>query len=301
MQISRLLEILYLLLDKKTITAKELAGRFEVSQRTVYRDIETLSLAGFPVYTTKGKGGGIHMLPEFVLNKALLNEREQTEILAALQSLSALQVDETDGVLQKLSTVFQKNAQNWIEVDFSDWGYGDGELFALLKSAVLEKRQISFDYFSSYGEKTRRTVEPLQLWFKHRAWYLKAFCLNKQGERVFKLTRMKNVQTVLTPRAEWPGQAAESASDRTEPRAYEEITLTLKIAPQMAFRVYDEFNENAVQRHEDGSFTATACFPHNEWVYGFVLSFGEYAEVLSPPYLRGQIAEKLKKTLQQYL
>ena len=89
MQINRLFEIVYILLDKKTITAKELSERFEVSIRTIYRDVETLSISGIPIYTSKGKGGGISLIEDFVLNKSVLSEKEQNEILMSLQSLNA--------------------------------------------------------------------------------------------------------------------------------------------------------------------------------------------------------------------
>src|SRR5215468_3350363 len=123
MQINRLLDIVFVLLKVKTITARELSERFNVSQRTIYRDVDTLSLAGIPVYTEKGKGGGISLLPEFVLNKSILSEKEQHEILSALQGLSGVSTAETQGVLRKLSAVFNKSTVPWLEVDFSDWGY----------------------------------------------------------------------------------------------------------------------------------------------------------------------------------
>ena len=115
LQINRLLEIVYALLRQKTVTAKELAERFNVSQRTIYRDIDTLSLAGIPVYTEKGKNGGISLLPEFVLSKSFLSEQEQNEILSALQGLSNIKTAETNQVLQKLSSIFNKSAANWLE------------------------------------------------------------------------------------------------------------------------------------------------------------------------------------------
>ena len=102
MQINRLFEIVYILFDRKTITARELADHFEVSQRTIYRDIDTLSISGIPIYTTKGKGGGISILPKFVLNKSFLTDAEQNEILSALQSLNALNVPSVDPVSNKI-------------------------------------------------------------------------------------------------------------------------------------------------------------------------------------------------------
>ena len=175
MQMNRLFEIIYILLNKKIATAKELAEHFGVSQRTIYRDVDTLSLAGIPVYTEKGKGGGISLLPDYVLNKSILSEQEQNEILSALQGLSSVKTAETDQVLKKLSAIFNKNTIRWLEVDFSDWSYSNGKTFNDFKTAILERRIAEFDYFSTYGEKTHRRVEPIQLWFKSKAWYIKGF------------------------------------------------------------------------------------------------------------------------------
>ena len=165
MQINRLFEIVYILLDKKTITAKELSERFEVSVRTIYRDIDTLSIAGIPVYTNKGKGGGISLMDDFVLNKSVLSEKEQNEILMSLQSLNAMKFLDVEPVLKRLSTIFNKESTNWIDVDFSKWGSDDSEKekFNTIKTAIISTKIINFDYFSSYGEKTLRTVEPLKL------------------------------------------------------------------------------------------------------------------------------------------
>ena len=109
MQINRLFEIIYILLDKKIITSKQLAERFEVSQRTIYRDIETLSSAGIPVYMSKGKGGGISILPEFVLNKAILTDNDKMEILSSLKAVNSVNFsdEDTDTVIKKLNNLFK--------------------------------------------------------------------------------------------------------------------------------------------------------------------------------------------------
>lgn len=299
MQINRHLEIVYILLQKNTVTADALAERFGVSKRTIYRDIDTLSLAGIPVFTSKGRNGGISLLDNFVLNKSILNEEEQSEILAALKGLSAVKTDGADNALGKLSSVFKRNAVNWLEIDFSDWGINNSDIFKLLKTAILEKRAVVFDYYSSYGEKTHRKIEPLLLWFKDKSWYLRGFCTEKHDVRLFKLTRIKNAVLTdeLFPDRGLIPERAEKYSDAGRPF----VTLKLRIAPMMAYRVYDEFNENQVERHADGSYTATVTYPEDEWVYGFILSFGEYIDVLEPTRVRLIIKEKLKKTLQKYL
>lgn len=196
MQISRLLQMTYILLEKGTVTAPELAERFEVSVRTVYRDVEALSQAGIPVYTSQGKGGGISLTDRFVLNKSLLTDKEQDEILFALQSLSAARLPDLGEAFSKLSSLFRKNSTSWIEVDFSPWGSGQKqkELYTLLKQAILEHTVISFTYLSGAGEHISRKAAPMKLLFKDRAWYVEAYCFEKHASRTFKITRMSNVQ-----------------------------------------------------------------------------------------------------------
>ena len=145
MQTERLFKIVYHLLDKKSVTAQELAEYLGVSKRTVFRDINTLSLSGIPIYANKGNRGGIRLMEEFVLNKSVLSEREQNEILTALHSLSHVMTDETKGVLNRLSTIFNRTATSWLEVDFSDWSYCN-DFFNDFKIGILERRIVAFDY-----------------------------------------------------------------------------------------------------------------------------------------------------------
>src|SRR5690554_6769585 len=120
MQINRLFEIVYILLHKKTVRAGELAEHFEVSIRTIYRDIDALCAAGVPIYTSKGRGGGISLVDRYVLNKSIFSEGEQNEILMSLQSLNVMKVPDIQPVLNKLSGIFNKQSMNWIDVDFSN-------------------------------------------------------------------------------------------------------------------------------------------------------------------------------------
>ena len=195
MQINRLFEIVYLLLEKDTITAKELAQQFEVSVRTIYRDIDILSTAGIPVYTNKGKGGGISLLENFVLDKSILSEEEQNQIIFALQSLEKLDKNSEKKALEKMSRLFHKQSENWIEIDFSNWA-NENNKFEMMKQAILKKQVMEFTYFNSCGEETKRQVEPLQIWFKDKAWYIKAYCRVKQDYRVFKIARMREIKVL---------------------------------------------------------------------------------------------------------
>ena len=301
MQINRLFEIVYILLDKKTITAKELSKHFEVSVRTIYRDVEALSISGIPIYTNKGKGGGISLIEDFVLNKSVLSEKEQNEILMSLQSINAMKFLDVEPVLKRLSTIFNKESDNWIDVDFSQWGSDDSEKdkFNILKTAIISTKLVSFDYFSSYGEKTLRTVEPLKLVFKGQGWYLYGFCRLKGEFRIFKIKRIRNMNLLdETFIRDHPIDICNEGDKTYENKM---VTLTLKIDKRMAYRIYDEFEQENIIKNPNGSFTATVTFPEGDWVYGYIMSYGDYAEVIKPKDIREIIKRKFQEGLRKYL
>lgn len=300
MQINRLLEIVYILLDKKRVTAKQLSEHFEVSQRTIYRDIDALSAAGIPVYANKGKGGGISLLDHFVLGKSMLSDKEQLDILSSLQGLNALNVPDVKPVLNKLAAIFNKSSSSWIDVDFSRWGSDstEQEKFNVLKSAILNQKIVTFDYYSSYGEKSGRTVEPVKLLFKGQGWYIYGFCCAKQDYRMFKITRVKSLScTKDTFTREDPGDIWKN----TEYVHSRMVKLVLKIEARMAYRVHDEFEPENITHEPDGSYTVTTEYIEDEWVYGYILSFGQYAEIIEPKHIRENIKEKLQASLAKYI
>lgn len=300
MQINRLFEIIYILLSKKTITAKELAERFEVSVRTIYRDIDTLSTAGIPIYASQGKGGGISLLDDYVLDKSVLSEREQNEILYALQGLSITQTPETDKVLAKLSSLFKKNRTNWIEVDFSPWGSDEkrSRQFTIIKDAILSRRIIQFNYFSSSSEKSIRRVEPVKLIFKVNAWYLQAFCLTRNTYRTFKISRMSDL--LITQEVFSEKELEELPKNSQAPKTQKWINVCLNISAQGAYRVYDEFDEKDITKNPDGSFTIIASLPENKWLIRYILSFGSDIEVLAPQNIRDMFQSELSKITIKY-
>jgi predicted DNA-binding transcriptional regulator YafY len=300
MQIHRLIEMVYMLLDKRTTTAKTLAERFEVSTRTIYRDIDVLSSAGIPIYTNKGQGGGIGLLDDFVLNKSLLSEQERQHLVTSLQSLRALKLDHADTALEKLRSVFRTTPQDWIEVDFSGWGGGEREreTFRALKTAILNDAVVSFQYVNGRGERQERIVEPAKLLFKGRGWYLFGHCRAKAEDRLFKLTRLRELR-LMEERFSRP-RGSLGATGFVDRPAAEPIALVLRIAASLAYRVYDEFDPDRIRKNEDGSFTVSVDFPEGEWVYGYILSFGSEATVLGPERVRTAVAETLERALRNY-
>ncbi len=292
---NRLFEIVYILLQKKKTTAKELADRFEVSTRTIYRDIETLSTANIPIYASKGKDGGIGLLDEYVLNKTILSEEEQNQILFALQGMKKVKGQDEKDILEKLSILFNKKINDWIKIDFSNWGNIQEERFDIIKSAILNKQLVQFTYYNSNGEESKRIVEPLQIWFKDKSWYLVSYCKLKQDYRIFKIARIKEVK-MLQEHFE-----RELPKEENEQYNFKTIELELEINKAMTYRVYDEFESKEITKKQDGNFMIKVKYPENEWVYGYILSFGEHAKVLSPGYAKNIIKDKLQKTLKNYL
>ena len=194
--IYRLLGIVYILMKKGTVTAGELAARFEVSIRTIYRDVESLNLAGIPVYARKGKNGGICLMETFVLDRMLVSEEEQKQILAALVSLRETGAGKDSETLKRLGEFFRLEPVNWVAIDFSDWSGRRNDLFIQIREAILGRHVMVFDYYGQHGEMRSRTVEPVQLLFKEYTWYVRAFCRTRQAMRLFKVLRMKRVQVL---------------------------------------------------------------------------------------------------------
>lgn len=300
MQINRLFGIIYLLLDKKQTTAKELSRHFEVSTRTIMRDLDILSGAGIPIYTTQGKGGGISILDNYVLNKTTISEEEQNQIIFALQTLAAAEHLNTDPVLNRLTALFDKSGSNWIEVDFSRWGNAriDKKRFELLKDAIIQKRSVSFLYPNYSGKDKKRTIHPLKLVFKSRSWYLQGYCTMRKDYRTFKVNRLLALELLedsfaqipLTPP---PIEAEVFVSDSL-------IPVKMKFAAHAAHRVYDEFDQNQVERLPDGSFLISMEMPHDHWIYDYLLSFGTSAQIIEPAFLKEQVLQRLEEIKKMY-
>ena len=293
---ARLFELVYLLLEKGKLSAAELAERFEVSVRTIYRDVDALSAAGVPIYTQPGRNGGVALMEHYVLHRASFSEEEQTQLLTALRSLSGTPGLGADQALDKLSGLFRRAQPDWLEVDLSRWG-GDKRIqntFNALRDAILSRKAISFTYSDSYGKTTARQVLPAKLVFKGQAWYLQGISLDTQSYRTFKLSRIRDLtvteRTLPTPPAAPP---IDGGTAPTCPM----VRLTLRFSPALAYRLYDEFDPEQITPLPDGSLRVEAEFPEDNWVYGYLLSFGPLVEILAPARVRKRIAELARQII----
>lgn len=301
MQTNRLFEIVYMLLARPAVTAKELAEHFAVSTRTIYRDIEALSAAGIPVYMCQGKGGGIRLMDHYVLSKAVLSEEEQREIVSALQGIGATTGEDGSKLLTKLNGMFQREEENWIEIDYSDWSGEEKDKFDRIKQGILSHLTIQFDYYGRDSVKKVRIVNPLKLYFRDKTWYLYGYCKTHKAMRMFKLRRMKRV--VVTEETFDVGKSDEwmkelqSKEETVRPMATE---IVLQVDESMGYRVYDEFREEEIEVQKDQSFLVTTHYVEDEWVYGMILSYGPHAKVIRPERVRNIVKDLLKATYEQY-
>lgn len=298
MQINRLFEIVYILLEKKTVTARELSQHFELSTRTIYRYIELLSGAGIPIFMSKGKGGGISILPGYVLNKTYLTENEKIDILSSLRAVTAVNKELANDAFQKLNCLFGEAAADWIEVDFSTWGGAEKEkeTFNILKESILRQNTINFTYNNGNGELSHRCVEPLKLVFKGQSWYLFGHCLKRKDNRFFKLTRMSDI--LVTDICFTRAIPKKVIPDEQKLFDVEFVNLLLKFSPSVGFRIRDEFQDYEVVK--DNYLIVRVKYPRNKWLYSYILSFGTDCEVLEPIEIRNNIRKMAKKIYESY-
>ena len=297
MKDNRLFRILYYILEKEKVTANELADKFEVSVRTIYRDIDSISSVGVPIFTTQGKGGGIKIDNEFILNKSLFDANEKEQIIAALQGLEKTNEAYKSELITKLSALFKIKNSNWIEIDFTSWGSNNTyqDLFNTLKIAIINKNIISFSYISSKAEKINRKVKPIRLLFKEQDWYLYAFCLLRNDFRYFKLSRMKDLE-VLAINYE---DNFENAVLKKELKYENIVNIKLKFDKSVAFRVYDEFK--AIEEDEKGNLYVEIKIPNNYKLYNYIFSFGSNVEILEPKEIRNQFKNIIDELAKKYI
>lgn len=297
MQINRLFEIIYILLERKTVTAKELAEYFEVSTRTIYRDIETLSAAEIPVYMSKGKGGGISLISGYVLDKAVLTEEEKINILSSLKAVSAVNLSEQDSAVGKLSAMLGDKNSDWIEVDFSHWSDKgkEKEVFNSLKNSIINRFTVQFSYANGKGELTRREIEPLKLCFRGQDWYVYGFCSLKNDYRFFKL---KRISEFTITHNQFERETPKQIFNKDYYNGSAE-TVKLRISKELAYRVYDEFSQYELDKN--GDFIATVSITDKFWVYSYISTLGNLAEILEPEHIRRNYIDFLQKILKNYI
>lgn len=301
MQINRLIEIIVTLLNKNMITAKELAERFQVSTRTIYRDIEVLSSSGIPVYMSKGKGGGISILEEYSINKTILSNSDKQSLIVALKTLQSLEYPEVTSVIDKISFMFNKGeSTNWVEIDFSRWGsnFNEDDKFTYIKNAILNNKLIKFSYVNSIASESTRIIEPMKLIYKGQAWYLYGYCRLKEDFRLFRISRIKDLE--LLDEGFIRRGIEEIENNNAQQQNIKLIKLKLLFNKEALYRILDEFDSKDVVDRGNDTYEVSIELPESEWIYGYILSFGANVEVIEPTHIRELICNRLEKMIKIY-
>ena len=294
---SRLFKILYYLLKNGTTPVKELAEIFEVSTRTIHRDIDSLSSAGIPICTSRGRHGGVYIMNNFILDKSVFSSEEREQILTAINDFSLILDEDAGNLLNKLSAIFNTNARNWIEVDLSNWRYNkpSQDIFNSIKFAILDKKIISFEYYSK-GNSTYRKIEPIKLLFKSYNWYIYGFCLFRNDYRLFKLSRINHLE-VLDDKFE----RCDETSSIVDNAFYNQNLVPVKLMfdKSISYRVFDEFDKSEIEI-DDEYLIVNTNLPSNDYLFSYLLSFGSNVELLEPYDLREEFKKVIKEISRKY-
>ncbi|MEK3824862.1 MULTISPECIES: helix-turn-helix transcriptional regulator [Paenibacillus] len=315
MEHNRLFRMLLLLLEKKKTTAPELARLFEISVRTVYRDIDRLSAAGIPVYTTTGKHGGIHLMDHYVMDKSLLSEDEQNEILLGLYSVSAIPHLNSARMLGRLTTLFDHKL-DWIEFEYSPWGSipeQEMQLFNQVKQAIFASQLLAFHYIDSNGEASEETALPVKLIFKNNTWYFKGLKqpqpMTSNSPDTFVTYKIKRITKLrFVPGAYEHTRPSTGEGDRVKEEPYHGENQDIKIQSNqpsekqtliellfeqtIAYRVYDLLDPAIIQQEADGKLRVSIPIDEGEQLYSFLLSFGSKIKVISPLTVRKELLRR---------
>lgn len=302
MKINRLLSILVLLLNREKVSASELSKRFEVAERTIYRDMDALAEAGIPIAALPGKNGGYSLLPDYRIDRQLLQPESAVSVLSALKGVQkTLQDNDLDQAIERMKSIFPRHQMlemerksNRIVFDTLPFGMSgdDAPHFRLLYEAVCGSRLIEAVYLGSNAPETQRTLEPLTLIYKGFSWYLFAYCRLRQAFRYFKLSRFQSVRLLTSsfPARDIPPDQLKDWNEAPPPM----VKLSLELSPEGFLHGREHFkNCTVLPSDKPGWKRIETEMPEGDWLVSFVLSFGRDAELIGPEKLRTRIAEEI--------
>ena len=308
MKIDRLLALVIFLMNREKVKAPELAEHFEVSVRTIQRDIDTLCAAGIPVLSMPGYGGGYGIMKHYCLNRQLVDTDDLFFMLTSLENVAgALDNRHIGNTLEKIRSLVKETQLNEINarretlhIDFSVMKLGRvSDRYDQLEAAIRQHHLIAFQYTDGNGRQTERTVEPMTVVFQWTAWYLYGWCRLRSDYRLFRLSRMDDLE-VLDSHFERRDQSFEACMAKERKKEAAAQPVVMRFHPDMGGHVMDHFSGADIQQEHDGHYTVKVAFPENGWLYNMLLSYGEFVEVLEPPHLRAVLRESCQKILEKY-
>ncbi|MCF6160935.1 MAG: YafY family transcriptional regulator [Furfurilactobacillus sp.] len=301
MKSNRLFQMIYLLLNHEKISAPALADQLDVSVRTVYRYVDDLSSAGVPVYVLQGRNGGIELLPGYKIDNTIVDKQEQSAILTALNGLKSFGID-NGSTLEKLSAIFHQQPVAWITIDPSTWSDQRQQKndLAKLRDAIIHSHLINFNYLSAKNEYLPREVFPYQVIFKDKAWYLRGYSVERQADRLFKLSRIDHLQvskkqSMVDGKRPW--LTTRSSQQST---AIHQIPIQLHADAELKYRLFEAFATSQIIQEADGGYIVNTKINDDDWLITYLLSFGSHLKVVKPASLQQRMKQEIKKCLAQY-
>ena len=302
MKIERLLSIIVILLERKKVPAPRLAEIFEVTTRTIYRDIDTLNAAGIPIVTYPGVNGGVGILEEFKIEKNLFTSEDLTSLLTGLSSInSTFSSSEITNALIKLKGIIPEKKLKDIEkktnriiIDLTPWKNTNNVSSDLknIKSAMDKNKILTFKYEDRQRKKSTRKIEPYRIILKGNDWYVEGFCILREDFRYFKLSRISGLK--VTNKSFIPREIPETEPENG-PIRENIIRLKVSVDKSLKGEFTELYGEQCFISQKNNRYTADIPFADNEYSYRLLMGFADKCEILEPENIRGEFISRIKK------
>lgn len=308
MKINRLVSMVMLLLTHEKISATKLADMFEVTPRTIYRDIDTLNSAGIPIVTYPGVNGGISIMEEYKIEKKLFTLSDITALLIGLGSIhSTMSGEDLLSTMAKVKGLVPPEEKRAVElkssqiaIDHTPW-FGDKSLrqnVEEIKTAVTENRYISFAYFDRNGLKSQRKIEPYRLVLKNSNWYIQGYCTAREDFRIFTVARISSLE--LLPETFLPREFDYGSLDVSFRTGRERITITLLVGETLRDSMVVFCGTENIVPYGEHQFIARFPFVEDDFWYSMLLRFGDQCECLEPEHVRREVIRRIENLLAVY-
>lgn len=301
MRTDRLYAITVYLMNHGKTSAGELARRFEVSVRTIQRDMDSLCAAGIPIAATAGINGGYELAERFTLNNQIISRQDYSYILTALNGLATATGDRgISDIYEKISPAADEN-QTGIILDFSVLQEGNSRFLPLLQTAVSERKAVRFRYTNSKNETKIHTVEPIAVIYRWYAWYLLAYSTEKEDYRTYKLLRMENLETTDLDFTREHGCPEKVLAEHDRNNTFTQTTVTVKCDPDYVMKTAEYLNGRVTKYLDDKKVLMELSVVESEqlWI-GTLLSLGDHVEIVSPEHIKQRVLDCAEKIISLY-
>lgn len=310
MKLDRLFAIFIYLLNRDIVSANRLAKHFEVSQRTINRDMEVLMMAGIPIYSKKGKNGGFGILKNYKINNQLMDYNEIFYTIKSLEGIGqSIDNKKTRNIIEKIKTLLPKSKQDEFSIRNEkmhfDFKYlqnekDKGKYYKEMEKAVETQNLIEIEYINSKAEKSTRVIEAMSIIFAWSSWYVYSYCRLKKDYRLFRLSRIKNLNRYDELFIRREKRYEEFINESNEYANQDVIDLELIFKKELSYIVEDLFNEGKQEKLDDGSINIKISYPKTEWVYSVILGYGDGVRVIKPVDFKDEIIKRAKKVIENY-